>query len=68
MESLRQFEEKVGGVKNAIKVLGVSQASYYDYRNGRISEPPQYVVNSIEAHLGLSKKTLKGLVEKRAAA
>ena len=64
-EMLNELETKAGGVQPAIKLLGVSQASYYSYRNGTLTMPV-YIECSIIAHLHLSNKNFKLALERRA--
>jgi hypothetical protein len=58
IESAYRLETRAGGIQPVIKLLGVSQARWYDYRAGRVAMPP-YIQASIRAHLALSDRKLK---------
>jgi hypothetical protein len=58
MSDIERLEKRVGGVQEAIRLLGVSQSRWYDYRAGAVPLPP-YVQASIRAHLAASDRQLK---------
>ena len=61
MTDIERIENRAGGVQPAIALLGVSQARWYDYRSGRV-DPPDYIKASVRAHLLLSDRAIKRLV------
>ena len=61
------IEARAGGVQPAIRLLGVSQANWYDYRAGR-RPVPKYVEASIWAHLRLSDRAIRARLKETEAA